>query len=85
MNYHVYILRNQELRFYIGLTENVEVRLEQHNSGVSTWTRNRGPWHLVWSKEFQSLSEAKHFETLLKKQKGGTGFFKLTGLTRTSS
>jgi putative endonuclease len=85
MRYHVYILRNPVGRLYIGLTENVEVRLQQHNSGVSTWTRHRGPWELLWTKEFSTLSEAKRFETLLKKQKGGAGLYRLTELPRPRS
>ena len=46
--YQVYILKNAAGRSYIGVTEDVETRLAQHNSGVSTWTRDKGPWVLDW-------------------------------------
>jgi hypothetical protein len=41
--YFVYILQNPEGRYYIGLSDNLVRRLEQHNLGVSKWTRGRGP------------------------------------------
>src|ERR1051326_8222097 len=45
--YQVYVLQNAGKRFYIGLSEDVAVRLEQHNRGESKWTKSRGPWSLV--------------------------------------
>ena len=82
VRYRVYVLQNTDGRFYIGLSEDVLVRLEQHNSGKSNWTRFRGPWVLVWTSEYLSLSEARKLETLLKRQKSGDGFFRMTGLKR---
>src|SRR5256885_3039012 len=46
--YQVYILQNVARKLYIGLSENVTARLDQHNSGVSHWTCSRGPWSLLW-------------------------------------
>jgi putative endonuclease len=82
MNYQVYVLQNLAGRFYIGLSEDVEVRLQEHNSGVSRWTKGKGPWSLVWSSEKMTLSEAKKLENRLKGMKGGEGFYRFTGLTR---
>jgi putative endonuclease len=82
--YWVYVLINHEKRFYVGWTEKVETRLAQHNSGISNWTRHRGPWQLVWNRGPMSLTEARKLEGLLKRQKGGQGFFALTGLSRSS-
>ena len=79
-NYQVYVLQNDGGRFYTGLSEDVQHRLEQHNQGVSKWTRGRGPWKLVWTSPQMSLSEASKLEKLLKRQKGGGGFYRLTGL-----
>ena len=36
--YQVYVIQNQESRFYIGLSDNVARRVIDHNGGVSTWT-----------------------------------------------
>ena len=82
VGYYVYVLRNPSSKLYVGLTENVLHRLDQHNSGVSTWTRARGPWSLIWESGPMSLSEARKLENLLKRQKGGEGFYKITGLAQ---
>lgn len=49
--YHVYILENLKGRLYIGHTENLERRLEQHNSPkghehLGKYTHRNGPWVL---------------------------------------
>jgi putative endonuclease len=82
MSYQVYVIQNAEGRFYIGLSEDIALRLDQHNSGVSKWTKHRGPWSLIWTSEAMSLTEARKLESLLKRQKGGSGFFRLTGLSK---
>ena len=81
MNYRVYVLRNLHGRCYIGLSEDVARRLEQHNAGVSQWTAKYRPWTLIWQSDELPLSEARKLENLLKRQKGGSGFYRLTGLT----
>ncbi len=71
--YQVYILHNQQGKSYIGLSENIEQRLIQHNNGESKWTKKYQPWHLYWSSCPMSLSEARKLEIKMKKQKGGHG------------
>jgi putative endonuclease len=77
--YQVYVIQNAAGKFYIGLSENISKRLEQHNQGVSKWTRNSGPWSLVWTSESLTLSNARKLENRLKRQKGGRGFVQLIG------
>ena len=76
-SYQVYVIQNATGKFYIGLSENVSRRLQQHNQGVSKWTQNRGPWSLVWTSGGLTLSEARKLENRLKRQKGGHGFDRL--------
>ena len=78
--YHVYVLQNSVGSFYIGLSNNFHKRQEDHNSGVSRWTRSRGPWSIVWFSRPMNLSHARILENKLKRQKGGNGFFAMTGL-----
>jgi putative endonuclease len=85
VEYFVYVLQNHEGRFYIGLTENVGVRLSQHNSGKSRWSKNKGPWSLVWTSKALSLSNARKLENQLKRQGRGSGFYSITGLKRQGS
>lgn len=78
--YFVYVIQNLAGRFYIGLSEDVHTRLNQHNEGFSKWTKGKGPWQLVWQKGPMTLSEARKLENLPRCKKGGTGFFAITGL-----
>jgi putative endonuclease len=79
-DYRVYVLRNPAQKFYIGVSDDVERRLQQHNADQSQWTKGKGPWHLAWTSEATSLSEARKLENLLKRQKGGCGFYRITGI-----
>ena len=80
--YWVFVLQNRSSKFYIGLPDDVARRIEQHNVGVSRWTRGKGPWKLVWESERMSSSETRKLDLLLKRQKGGDRFYRLTGLPR---
>jgi putative endonuclease len=71
--YRVYLIRNEAGLRYIGISNGVLRRLEDHNSGKSRWTKSRGPWNLVWQSRLLTLSEARKLENLLKRQKGGDG------------
>ena len=82
---YVYILENPQGRRYIGCTTDLEKRLLDHNAGVSTWTRHRGPWTLIWSQTCDSLSEARKLENQLKRQGRGDGFYRMTGLFKPGS
>ena len=84
-SHRVYVIQNAEGRFYIGLSEDVERRLQQHNDGGSRWTKGKGPWRLLWASEAMSLSDARKLENRLKRQGRGEGFFTLTGLPRPGS
>ena len=85
MVYRVYVIRNREGKFYIGLSDDPQRRANQHNAGESKWTRGKGPWSLVSQSEEMSLSDARKLEILLKRQKGGDGFYKITGGSRSGS
>jgi putative endonuclease len=77
MTYHTYVIQSECGRFYIGSTEDIEKRLSQHNNGISRWTSRYKNWRLVYSSSFETRKEALVFEKLLKKQKGGQGFYNL--------
>ncbi|MEO5720834.1 MAG: GIY-YIG nuclease family protein [Chthoniobacterales bacterium] len=84
--YRVYVLRSSAGRFYIGLSEeSVASRLAQHHTGQSRWTKGKGPWAIAWQSETLSLADARKLESLLKRQKGGDGFYKIIGLVRESA
>ncbi len=78
--YWVYVLCNPTGKLYIGLTEDVARRLNDHNTGRSKWTSKFGPWQRVWQQGPMSLTEARKLENWLKRQKGGIGFYAFAGL-----
>ena len=78
--YQAYILTNRSRRTYIGVSVDPSTRLAQHNTGLSKWTRGKGPWVLTWTSKPMSLGEARKLENLLKWQKGGMGLEKLKAL-----
>jgi putative endonuclease len=83
--YRVYVIRNREGKFYIGLSDDVARRVQQHNAGQSRWTKGRGPWTIVWQSEESSLTDAKKLENRLKRQGRGKGLYAITGLHRGGS
>jgi putative endonuclease len=83
--YRVYVIQNREGKFYIGLSDDAERRVQQHDRGESRWTKGRGPWAIVWQSEELSLTDARKLENRLKRQGRGKGFYAITGLHRDSS
>jgi putative endonuclease len=81
-HHRVYVLQNPCGSFYIGFTENVEVRVEQHNAGMSRSTRSKGPWKLVLQSDLLDIHSARGLERELKRQKGGNGFYQKTGIEK---
>ena len=73
MTHRVYIIENPSGKRYIGLSEDVEHRLHQHNDGDSRYTSGKGPWKLVWTSKPLQLGEARRLEMKMKRQKGGSG------------
>jgi putative endonuclease len=65
--FYVYILHSQKLqRYYVGSTENIDIRLHQHNAGKSKSTRAGISWALIHSETFASRSEAVQCEKKIK-------------------
>jgi putative endonuclease len=63
----VYIIHSQDLqRYYVGSTEIVEKRLQEHNAGKSTSTRAGIPWELIHTEFFTTRSQAMLRERKIK-------------------
>ena len=67
--YFVYILQCADGSYYTGLTNNLELRLEQHNSGTNpaSYTYRRRPVFLVFNQDFSDVNQAILFEKKIKK------------------
>jgi len=71
--YRVYVIQNRDGKFYIGLSDDVGRRINQHNAGDSRWTRAKGPWTLVWQSGELSLLEARKLENRLNQSFSNRG------------
>jgi len=70
--YFVYILKSlTDGSRYVGFTENVQKRLDEHNSGASQYSSSKKPYELVWYCAFNTKTQATKFEQYLKQ---GSGF-----------
>lgn len=71
--YYVYVLYNQENeKIYIGITQDLERRLQEHNEkrGNHFTARYSGKWILIFSEEVKTKKEALIREKQLKSYKG---------------
>jgi len=54
---------------YVGYTNNIEKRLNKHNTNKGAKSTKGYKWLLIYSKKFKSKSEAMSYEYKLKKDK----------------
>ncbi|MFH1565507.1 MAG: GIY-YIG nuclease family protein [bacterium] len=68
----VYILRSlKNNKRYIGYTsKDVFKRLQEHNRGCNKWTRENGPFKIIYFEEYKTKTEAIKREHFLKSGQG---------------
>ena len=54
---------------YVGYTNNLNLRLEKHNSNKGAKSTRGYKWLLIYTKKFKSKNEAMSFEYKLKRNK----------------
>ena len=65
--YYVYVLLSEkDHKFYIGITSDLKKRLEEHNSGKVSTTRNRRPLKLIYWEGCLNQQDAAKREKYLK-------------------
>ena len=78
---YVYIIKSKKNgRIYVGSTEDVSLRLEQHNKGDSKSTKSYVPWELIRSEEYSDKTLALKREKFFKSGKGSRALKNLLGL-----
>lgn len=71
--YFVYVLLSlKDRKFYIGYSEEVFSRFEDHQRGKNISTANRKPLDLIFYEAFRSKSDALRREQYFKTSKGKT-------------
>ncbi|MFC2080248.1 GIY-YIG nuclease family protein [Bacteroidota bacterium] len=65
--YTIYAIRSDtDGRIYVGMTENLEKRLLEHNSGITKSTKGFRPWKLIFTEEAESRVQAREREKYWK-------------------
>ncbi len=67
-NYFVYILACADKSYYVGVTNDLEIRLKQHNDGEnkSSYRYSRRPLTLMYYHRFEDINHAIEFEKQVK-------------------
>ena len=69
--FYTYVLYSVKFdKLYVGQTNFLQMRLEEHNRGLSNFTKRYKPWQLIHYEEFKTRSEAMKREKELKSHKG---------------
>ena len=72
MFYYTYMLKSISSgikKTYVGYTNNLDLRLDKHNSNRGAKSTKGYKWTLIYSKKFKTKNEAMSFEYSLKKNK----------------
>ena len=69
----VYIIYSEKAdRYYTGITNDIEWRLERHNAGWGRFTKRGIPWKIVHTEDFKKKSDALKREREIKSRKSRT-------------
>ena len=72
MTFYTYLLKSTsslKVKTYVGYTNNIEKRLNQHNSNKGAKSTKGYKWKLIFKKKFNSKSDAMAYEYKLKKDR----------------
>jgi len=69
--YYTYVLYSDKYdRLYIGQTDSLEIRINNHNQGLVRSTKYYCPWELIHFEVYNTRSEAMNRERELKSHQG---------------
>lgn len=67
----VYVLKSTvHPKSYVGMTDNIQRRIQEHNSGKHFYTKRHMPWIIVWEEQYDTLRDARARENYLKSAAG---------------
>lgn len=71
MFYYVYVLQSKKNnKWYTGFTSDLRKRFNEHNNNMSTYTRGRGPFELIYYEAYRNREDAISREEQLKSGPG---------------
>jgi len=69
--YYVYVLKSKmNGKWYTGSTSNLRKRFNEHNEQMSTYTKKRGPYELIYYEACLDEYDARSRELYIKSGKG---------------
>ena len=69
--YKVYVIYSSSFeRYYVGITDNIEVRIKRHNSGKTKSTKAYVPWEVILTEDYENRLAAREREKYLKSAAG---------------
>ena len=67
MSFYVYAIKSLIRKYiYVGLTNSIERRIDEHNKGKNRSTKSFRPFKLIYSEKFETRMEARAKEIYLK-------------------
>ena len=76
--HYIYIIQSKIAnKYYIGCTNNLQLRLRDHNFGYCKSTKKYKPWILITFRSFTNQQDAYNMEKMVKSYKGGNAFKKI--------
>ena len=63
---YILISKREPRRYYIGITDNLERRLEEHNNAENGYSKRYAPWYVKTYIVFDNFNQADSFEKYLK-------------------
>lgn len=68
--HYVYVLENADGKWYTGCTSDLRKRVDEHKQGKSTYTKDRGPYMLIYYEACVNKEDAYARERYLKSGMG---------------
>jgi len=70
--YYVYILKSEinPKKVYVGITNDINRRIDEHNSKTQTYTKRYAPWELIAYMTFFTREKAANLEKYFKAPSG---------------
>jgi putative endonuclease len=63
------ITNSINIRTYVGYTNNLDARLNKHNTNKGAKSTKGNTWKIIFSKKFETKSNAMSYEYFLKKNR----------------
>ena len=78
--YTVYVIKSKDGKLYKGMTNNLERRFKEHQSGQTKTTRKMNDIKIVYTENFTNFEEARKRELYFKTAAGRRFLKNKTGL-----